>query len=110
HRIVGRESVHHIKPGGTRWGGGVGYPAVRAHPGGAAAAVGGRADDDLGQRVVAFVVARAGHDQDDLPTTLIGHVADQLSVHKRPREVRVVDSLPRNAMGKVQKKALSAGG
>jgi fatty acid CoA ligase FadD36 len=27
-------------------------------------------------------------------------------VHKRPREVRLVDSLPRNAMGKVQKARL----
>jgi fatty acid CoA ligase FadD36 len=27
-------------------------------------------------------------------------------VHKRPREVRIVDSLPRNAMGKVLKKEL----
>jgi fatty acid CoA ligase FadD36 len=33
-------------------------------------------------------------------------VAARLSVHKRPREVRVVDTLPRNAMGKVQKKLL----
>ncbi|WP_425300594.1 AMP-binding enzyme, partial [Nocardia farcinica] len=90
--------------------GGLVDPALPAPPGGALGAVVGPADDDLGQRVVAFVVARAGHDQDDLPTALIGHVADQLSVHKRPREVRVVDSLPRNAMGKVQKKALAAGG
>ena len=36
------------------------------------------------------------------PGTLIEHVAAQLSVHKRPREVRVVAELPRNAMGKVQ--------
>jgi fatty acid CoA ligase FadD36 len=28
-------------------------------------------------------------------------------VHKRPREVRLVDSLPRNAMGKVQKARLT---
>ena len=28
-------------------------------------------------------------------------------MHKRPREVRVVDSLPRNAMGKVLKKELA---
>jgi fatty acid CoA ligase FadD36 len=37
---------------------------------------------------------------------LINFVAEQLSVHKRPREVRVVDSLPRNAMGKLLKKEL----
>jgi fatty acid CoA ligase FadD36 len=30
-----------------------------------------------------------------------------LSVHKRPREIRVVDQLPRNAMGKVQKTLLT---
>jgi fatty acid CoA ligase FadD36 len=30
-----------------------------------------------------------------------------LSHHKRPREVHVVDHLPRNAMGKVQKKQLA---
>ena len=41
------------------------------------------------------------------PDTLISYVAEQLSVHKRPREVRVVPSLPRNAMGKVLKKELS---
>ena len=37
---------------------------------------------------------------------LIDHVAASLSVHKRPREVRIVDTLPRNAMGKVQKQQL----
>ena len=34
-------------------------------------------------------------------------VARELSVHKRPRVVRIVDSLPRNAMGKVLKKELT---
>jgi len=38
---------------------------------------------------------------------LIDFVAQQLSVHKRPREVRLVESLPRNAMGKVLKKELA---
>jgi fatty acid CoA ligase FadD36 len=37
-------------------------------------------------------------------------VAQQLSVHKRPREVRLVDELPRNAMGKVIKRELMSGG
>ena len=33
-------------------------------------------------------------------------VAGRLSVHKRPRRVELVDALPRNAMGKVQKARL----
>ncbi|MGZ8745895.1 MAG: AMP-binding enzyme, partial [Mycobacterium sp.] len=41
------------------------------------------------------------------PQELIESVAQELSVHKRPREVRIVDSLPRNAMGKVLKKELA---
>ena len=40
------------------------------------------------------------------PAELIQYVAEQLSVHKRPREVRRVSALPRNAMGKVVKKEL----
>ena len=58
-------------------------------------------DDDLGQRIVAFVVGDAD------PNALIEFVAQELSVHKRPREVRIVDSLPRNALGKVLKKELA---
>ena len=52
-------------------------------------------------RIVAFVVGAAD------PQALIDFVAAELSVHKRPREVRIVDRLPRNAMGKVLKKELS---
>ena len=35
------------------------------------------------------------------------HVARELSVHKRPREIRFVDALPRNAMGKIVKPRLA---
>ena len=100
HRIVGRESVDLIKTGGYRVGAGEIETALLGHPGVAEAAVVGLPDDDLGQRIVAFVVGEAA------PGELIDHVAQQLSVHKRPREVRVVESLPRNAMGKVLKKEL----
>jgi fatty acid CoA ligase FadD36 len=100
HRIVGRESVDLIKSGGYRIGAGEIETALLGHPGVAEAAVVGLPDDDLGQRIVAFVVGDAD------PQALIDHVAQQLSVHKRPREVRLVDSLPRNAMGKVLKKEL----
>ncbi|MEB3061256.1 acyl-CoA synthetase [[Mycobacterium] zoologicum] len=104
HRIVGRESVDLIKTGGFRVGAGEIETALLGHPGVAEVAVVGLPDEDLGQRIVAFVVARAGGRT--RPDELIDYVAQQLSVHKRPREVRIVDALPRNAMGKVLKKAL----
>jgi fatty acid CoA ligase FadD36 len=98
-RIVGRTSVDVIKCGGYKIGAGEVEDALLSHPAVREAAVVGLPDDDLGQRVVAFVVG------DEVPD-LADHVAATLSVHKRPREVRWVESLPRNAMGKVQKKAL----
>ena len=100
HRIVGRESVDLIKTGGYRVGAGEIETALLGHPGVAEVAVVGLADDDLGQRIVAFVVG------DAVPADLIDYVAHELSIHKRPREVRIVASLPRNAMGKVVKKEL----
>jgi fatty acid CoA ligase FadD36 len=100
HRIVGRESVDLIKSGGFRVGAGEVETVLLGHPGVEEVAVVGLPDTDLGQRIVAFVVGDAAPDQ------LIAFVAEQLSVHKRPREVRLVESLPRNAMGKVVKKEL----
>ncbi len=102
HRIVGRESVDLIKSGGYRVGAGEVETVLLGHPGVAEAAVVGLADEDLGQRIVAFVVGSG----DVNPKSLIDYVAEQLSVHKRPREVRIVADLPRNAMGKVLKKQL----
>lgn len=101
HRIVGRESIDMIKSGGYRIGAGEVEQALLGHPGVREAAVVGLPDDDLGQRIVAYVVSD-GVDCDELSN----FVATTLSVHKRPREIRVVQELPRNAMGKVQKRNL----
>jgi fatty acid CoA ligase FadD36 len=103
-RIVGRMSVDLIKSGGFRIGAGEIEDALLTHPAVREAAVIGVPDDDLGQRIVAFVVGDASSSPD-----LAAHVADVLSVHKRPREVRWVDALPRNAMGKVLKTELARG-
>ncbi|HQZ34210.1 MAG TPA: acyl-CoA synthetase [Ilumatobacteraceae bacterium] len=102
HRIVGRQSMDIIKTGGYKVGAGEVETALMGHPSVAEVAVVGLPDDDLGQRIVAYVV---GSDVDS--TALIDHVASTLSVHKRPREIRVVEQLPRNAMGKVQKNLLA---
>lgn len=104
HRIVGRESVDLIKSGGYRIGAGEIETVLLGHDGVDEVAVVGMPDDDLGQRIVAFVVGNAA------PEALIEFVAQQLSAHKRPREVRLVDRLPRNAMGKVMKKELAQWG
>ena len=102
HRIVGRASVDIIKSGGYKVGAGEVETALLGHPAVADVAVLGLPDADLGERIVAFVVAGAAVAEADL----IDHVATTLSHHKRPREVRFVDALPRNAMGKVQKSLL----
>jgi fatty acid CoA ligase FadD36 len=105
HRIVGRRATDLIKSGGYRIGAGEVEAALLDHDSVAEVAVVGLPDADLGQRVVAFVVGSGVGAVE--PDTLIAYVAAQLSVHKRPREVRVVDELPRNAMGKVQKGRLT---
>lgn len=102
HRIVGRASVDLIKSGGYRIGAGEVEAALLAHPGVREAAVIGEPDPDLGQRIVAFVVAD-NLDADELTR----FVADGLSAHKRPRRVVFVEALPRNALGKVQKARLT---
>ncbi|MGW4125986.1 acyl-CoA synthetase [Nocardia sp. NPDC004711] len=104
HRIVGRESVDLIKSGGYRIGAGEVETALLAHPSVQEVAVVGHPDLDLGQRIVAYVVA--GEQNASLAEALIAFVTQTLSNHKRPREVIFVDELPRNALGKVQKKLL----
>jgi fatty acid CoA ligase FadD36 len=101
HRIVGRRSTDLIKTGGFRVGAGEVEAALLAHPAVREAAVVGRPDADLGQIIVAYVVADGV-----TGSALIDFVASALSVHKRPRQVELVDALPRNAMGKVQKARL----
>jgi len=108
HRIVGRESVDLIKSGGYRIGAGEIETFMLGLPGVAEVAVVGEPDDDLGQRIVAYVVPGDPAQRPD-PDALCQAVADGLSVHKRPRQVRFVASLPRNEMGKVQKKRLLDG-
>lgn len=101
HRIVGRASIDMIKSGGYRIGAGEIENALLDHPKVSEAAVVGLPDADLGQRIVAFVVAEGVTGPE-----LTDFVAAHLSVHKRPREVRFVAEIPRNAMGKPQKKLL----
>ena len=62
-------------------------------------------DEQFGQRLRAFVVLRDGAKADE--DALKAHVKDHLARYKVPREVVVLDELPRNATGKLLKKELA---
>jgi o-succinylbenzoate---CoA ligase len=83
--------------------------ALLAHQDVAEVAVAGRPDPHWGERVVAFVVpARPAAP----PSTaeLDAFSRERLAASKRPRAWVFLDALPRNANGKVDRKALRAGG
>jgi malonyl-CoA/methylmalonyl-CoA synthetase len=105
-RIVGRRATDLIKSGGFKIGAGEIEGALLEHPDVAEAAVTGEPDDDLGERIVAWIVPRAGARPSS--DALADHVAGLLTPHKRPRVVHLLDELPRNEMGKVQKRRLQA--
>jgi malonyl-CoA/methylmalonyl-CoA synthetase len=76
------------------------YPAeveavLARHPGVLEVAVVGLPSDEWGETVVAYVVG-----DPDL-ASLGERAAAELAPFKCPREVRLIDSLPRNALGKV---------
>jgi malonyl-CoA/methylmalonyl-CoA synthetase len=104
-RVVGRRATDLIKTGGFKVGAGEVEAALLEHAGVSEAAVIGLPDDDLGEKIVAFVVPRDAAAPPDVQA-LVDLVAQALGPHKRPRGVHLVASLPRNAMGKVLKAAL----
>jgi malonyl-CoA/methylmalonyl-CoA synthetase len=80
--------------------------AIDALPGVDESAVIGVPHPDMGEGVVAVVVAQKGAKVTE--KAVLAALEGQLARFKRPRRVFVVDALPRNAMGKVQKAALRA--
>lgn len=104
-RIVGRKATDLIKSGGYKIGAGEIENALLEHPGVREAAVTGEPDEDLGERIVAWIVP-TDPEQPPVQGDLADHVAAQLAPHKRPRVVRYLAELPRNDMGKIMKRSL----
>ena len=75
-------------------------------PGVAESAVIGVLDADFGEAVVAIVVGKPGQAFDT--ESLRNAARERLAVFKVPKQFHIVDSLPRNAMGKVEKAKLRA--
>ncbi|OBG00364.1 acyl-CoA synthetase [Mycobacterium sp. 852014-52450_SCH5900713] len=79
---------------------------LAAHPDVAEAAVIGVDDEQYGQRLAAFVVLSAGAQA--TPETLKQHVRENLANYKVPREIAVLDELPRGSTGKIQRNELQS--
>lgn len=78
--------------------------ALSDHPYIAEVAVIGRPDDKWGEQVVAVVVpAPDAPAEDQLVDAVLAFGAETLSTAQRPREVYVVDELPKTATGKIRK-------
>ncbi len=102
-RLLGRASVDVLKSGGEKVSALEIEEALREHPAIAEVAVVGLADEEWGDRVVAAIVAREGREAECAEEPIRAWAKLRLVPYKVPREVRLVPSLPRNAMGKVMK-------
>jgi fatty-acyl-CoA synthase len=81
---------------------------IYEHPAVVEAAVVARPDERWGEVPVAFVVVGAGEGAGEsvTPDELVEHCRGQLAKYKVPREVVLIDALPRNPSGKVLKREL----
>ena len=104
YRIMGRSSVDIIKSGGYKLSALEIENTLLAHPQIAEVAVVGIKDRTWGEAVAAAVALKG---DDDMTLDALKSWCDgKLSSYKVPKQLRVVDALPRNAMGKVVKPSL----
>jgi acyl-CoA synthetase (AMP-forming)/AMP-acid ligase II len=76
------------------------------HPELAEASVIGVDDEQYGQRLAAFVVLEPGASA--TPDSLKQHVRENLANYKVPREITILDELPRSSTGKILRSELQA--
>jgi malonyl-CoA/methylmalonyl-CoA synthetase len=104
-RLLGRRSTDILASGGYKLSALEIEEALREHPDVLDAAVVGLPDEALGERVAAAVVLSAGACLD--AASLLRFAGERLARYKLPRQIAFVDELPRNALGKVQKREVT---
>jgi acetyl-CoA synthetase len=82
--------------------------ALVSHPKVAEAAVVGASDPMTGQAIVAFVILRAdaGEGGDDVVAELRTHVAKEIGSIAKPRQIMIVEELPKTRSGKIMRRLL----
>jgi long-chain acyl-CoA synthetase len=76
------------------------------HPDVGEAALVGKPSEKWGEEPIAFVVPVGGRSID--PEDVLRYCESNLAKYKRPIEVKVVDSIPKTPVGKIDKKLLRA--
>lgn len=77
-----------------------------AHPAVAEVAVIGLPDEKWIERVCAVVVVRDGESTAELPATLLAYARERMAGFKAPKQVELIDALPKNPSGKILKREL----
>jgi acyl-CoA synthetase (AMP-forming)/AMP-acid ligase II len=93
-----------INRGGEKFGPIEVEEALRSHPAVSDVAVAGIADEEMGQRVGAAVVARNPVTLEELRS----HCRELIAYFKLPERLAVVDQIPYSATGKVNRRQLAA--
>jgi malonyl-CoA/methylmalonyl-CoA synthetase len=106
YRILGRTSIDILKTGGHKVSALEIEEVLRRHPLVAECAVVGVPDAEWGERIGAAITTREGAAL-SLPE-LRAWAREHMAGHKLPTQLLVLESLPRNAIGKVTKPALTA--
>lgn len=103
---VGRQSVDILKSGGYKISAREIEEALLTHPHILDVAIIGLPDEEWGQRIAAAIVTTdnaPSHTTTQWLTQCHDHLNDTLARFKHPRAIRLLNTLPRNALGKLQK-------
>jgi malonyl-CoA/methylmalonyl-CoA synthetase len=106
YRILGRTNIDILKTGGHKVSALEIEETLREHPAIDECAVVGLPDDEWGERVAAALVLK--HDCALSLESLREWAKERMSTHKVPSRLLLLETLPRNAMGKVTKPAVKA--
>jgi malonyl-CoA/methylmalonyl-CoA synthetase len=100
YRILGRDSIDIIKSGGYKISALEIEEILRTHPAVSDCSVVGLPDEEWGEIVAAALIT---HEKTIDLTALNKWLREKMPAYKTPRQYKIVEELPRNAMGKVTK-------
>lgn len=102
YRILGRDSIDIIKSGGYKISALEIEEILRTHPSVSDCSVIGIPNEEWGELVAAVLIVKEEVDT----TALSAWLRQKMPAYKTPRQYKIIEELPRNAMGKVTKNDL----